>query len=33
MSFKTKKDFFKLMNNSIYGKTINAKLIKNVKKL
>ena len=32
MSFKTKKEFFKLMNNCIYDKTINARLISNAKK-
>ena len=37
MSFKIKKDIFKLMNNSVYGKTmkkkINARLVNNFNKI
>ena len=33
MSFEIEEDFFKLMNNSFCGKTINVRLINNAKKL
>ena len=32
MSFEMRKDFFRPMNKSVYGKTINARLINNAKK-